>query len=83
MTIIARVRVQSVQDNMQGDNTKWSENIRLSAVYSNDKNSPNYSFSEATPYADFTMSISNPGAFGFFVEGKEYDLTFTPAPNNS
>lgn len=39
--------------------------VELSAVYSEDKNSPNYRYSQATPYGELKMSISNPAALGF------------------
>jgi hypothetical protein len=57
---------------------KLTETVYFNAVYSSDPTHPNYSFSQATPGAHMTMTISNPAAFGAFEQGKEYDLLFTP-----
>ena len=53
-----------------------SEIVTLSAVYSSDPESENWSYSQATPSANLTMFINNHAAFGFFKEGKQYKLTF-------
>ena len=53
--------------------------VKMSAVCSSDRESPNYSFSQATPQASLEMTITNPGAFAQFELGKEYDLVFSPA----
>lgn len=55
------------------------ESVDLTAVYSADPNTENYSYSSATPNAHLTMTISNPQAFDFFEEGAEYVLTFEKA----
>jgi hypothetical protein len=75
MNIKARLCASYVQES---GNPKSSEVVHLYAVYTSDPSSPNYSFSQATPGADMTMTISNPDAFGAFEQGKEYDLLFTP-----
>ncbi len=86
MSVIARMLCQSVNDNYHRRQSpdvpgeKYGESIRLSAVYSPDLASPNYSFSQATPYMETTMSITNPAVFGFFVRGNSYDLIFEPTP---
>jgi hypothetical protein len=64
---------------LASDGTKAGEQVTLSAVYSPDPNSENYSFSQATPNAMLTMWISNPQAFDFFEEGAQYVLTFEKA----
>lgn len=64
---------------LAADGTKASEQVTLSAVYSNEPGSENYSYSQATPNAQLSMYISNPQAFGFFEEGKQYILTFEKA----
>lgn len=51
---------------------------KFRAVYSNDPNHENKKFWDATPTADFSMTINNPGAQIFEV-GREYYLDFTPA----
>lgn len=55
------------------------ESISLSAVYSEDKTSENYSYSVATPSAQLKMFIANPSAFGAFELGGEYIVDFSPA----
>jgi hypothetical protein len=64
---------------LASDGSKASEQVLLSAVHSNDPNSENYSYSQATPNGQLTMSISNPEAFDFFEEGAEYVLTIEKA----
>lgn len=80
MNIIAKLKCESVKDQNYGqDGSKSSEEVALRAVYSEDKTSENYSFSCATPCAFFQMTISNPSAWGAFVEGSEYLVTFEPS----
>jgi hypothetical protein len=75
MTVTARLRCSHIA---QSDNCVT---VYFHAVYSDDKSSPNYSFSQSTPNANLTMSITNPAAYGQFEGGKEYDLAFTPTLN--
>jgi hypothetical protein len=56
-----------------------SKRINLSAVYSQDPADPNFTYSQATPSATLTMTVTNPDAAGAFEEGKTYDLTFEEA----
>lgn len=77
--ITAKLRVVSVEEQFIGpDNSKSGESVHLTAVYSADKTSENYSFSQATPMADVKMFISNPNAFGAFPGGAEVCVEFTP-----
>ncbi|MDE1905009.1 MAG: hypothetical protein KGH75_00980 [Rhodospirillales bacterium] len=78
MTICARLACWSVIEMPEGGERKSYELIGLRAVYSSDPSSPNYSFSQATPCADFSMTITNPAAFGAFLKGKEYDVLLSP-----
>lgn len=75
--IRAKITVGSVIEN-GGTAEKYSESISAIAVYSEDKNSENYSFSIATPSLSLNMTITNPGAFGKLEQGKEYYLDFIP-----
>lgn len=59
------------------ENEKFAEEVTLHPVYSDDKNSPNYSFSEATPSGELRLFISNKEAFGKIVRGKTYDINIT------
>jgi hypothetical protein len=70
-TITARMQVWNI------DKKETYENVMLHPVYSSDPDSPNYSFSQATPSGQVQMCISNPGAWGFFDLHKEYDIVFT------
>lgn len=51
--------------------------VELSPVYSSDKSSPNYSWSQATPSGKMEMTITNPGAFGQFKPGMVFDIAMT------
>lgn len=71
--IRAKLRVYNIE--------KFNDNevVRMEAVYSEDKESVNYSWSQATPSANLTLNISNPAARNKFQNGKEYYLDFTEA----
>ena len=55
-----------------------AEKIVLRAVYSSDKASPNYSYSEATPQASVELLITNKDVWGAFKPGHSYDAAFAP-----
>ena len=69
----AKVKVDSITK------TQYSEKLKLSAVYSGDKNSEDNTFSEATPDASFEMSITNKALHGQFKPGETFYVDFTPA----
>jgi hypothetical protein len=48
--------------------------VVLAPVYSSDKSSPNFSWSQATPSGKLEMTITNPAAYSQFVVGMEYAL---------
>lgn len=73
------IRAKMQCTGVTGGPTTGFENVTLSAVYSPDRSDPNYEWSQATPSANLTMSISNPSAFGKFVQGQTYHVDFTPA----
>jgi len=58
---------------------KYSERVKLEAVYSADPDHPNKVWTQWTPFGVLEMQIDNPGAFGKFEVGKECLLTFAPA----
>lgn len=64
---------------------KWAthEVVTLQPVYSDKKDSPNYTWSQATPSGKLEMTITNPNAMGAFVPGQEYDILFTPVPKEA
>lgn len=75
--IKAKMRVwTNTPANLDKEGVKHGETVTLSAVHSNDPNSENYTYSQATPAANLNMYISNPGAFDVFQPGDEYVLTF-------
>lgn len=80
MNIKAKMKVSHVEENKSTDGqTKYGELVVLNAVYSEDPQSENYSFSQATPSATVSLFISNPSAYGAFEVDKEYYVDFSPA----
>lgn len=79
----AKFRVHNISTHelpsADGTKTKYSERVQMSPVYSSDPESENYTFSKATPSGAIELNITNPDAFGAFVEGQEYYIDFTPA----
>lgn len=73
----ARLRCDNVTLYASGADTR-RERPELSAVYSDDPEDPNKSFSDATPSAFFQLVIDNPEAHGFFEPGQEYDIIIRP-----
>lgn len=71
----AKFRVNSVTD--FGYNSKQ---VKLSAVYSNDKNTEDNQFSSATPSGSLEMMITSPIAQDFFAAGDEVYMDFTKIP---
>lgn len=53
--------------------------VKLSPVYSNDPNSENKAFWEASPNGELRLYITNPAASALFEPGKEYYIDITPA----
>jgi hypothetical protein len=77
MSIKAKMQVYAnMPGSLNADGSKAGEYVTLAAVYSNEPGSENYSYSPATPNASLSMYISNPDAFDFFKEGKQYIVTF-------
>ena len=74
--IRAKFKCESVQSLECG--AVYQENVTLRAVYSPDPRDENFGWSEATPCGSLSMTITNPAAFGQFVQGQEYLLDFTP-----
>lgn len=70
MTVTAMFSVESVQD------FGTHRQVKLRAVYSPDKSSPNYSWSQATPCGEMSMTITNPAAYQQFAPGKQFHMTF-------
>ena len=68
--VTAKFKVQNVND------YGAYRQVFLLPVYSSDKSSPNYSWSQATPSGKMEMTITNPGAYQQFAVGKTFYMTF-------
>lgn len=68
--VTAKFKVQQVSD------FGAYRQVFLSPVYSPDKASPNYSWSQYTPSGKMEMTITNPGAYEQFAVGKSFLMTF-------
>jgi hypothetical protein len=79
-TVIARMKAWNVEKHKDSEGKQVGEQVTLHPVYSSDPESPNYSFSKATPSGQVGMYISNPDVFGFFELHQEYDITFNRTP---
>jgi hypothetical protein len=73
----AKFRCNSVTDFGYG-----SKEVKLSAVYSNEKNTEDNQFSTATPSGELRMMVSNPAAQDWFKPGKDYYLDFQEVPED-
>ena len=76
--ILAKVSVNQVKVTNATDFFPGNEEVFMSPVTSDSPE--NKTFSEATPSGSFQMLITNTGAFGFFVNGEEYYVSFTKVP---
>lgn len=70
MKVLAKFKVHAIEAH-QGCRV-----VRMRPVYSDDPNSPNYSWSVATPSGDISMSITNPAAYEQFEVDGEYTVSF-------
>lgn len=78
-TVIARMRVDQIEVYQpEGTPEPVSKTVRLSPVYSDDPDSPNYSFSTATPAGLLQLTITNPAASGSFDPNEEKDIYIVP-----
>ena len=75
MTVRAKFKVSHLKDN------DGSVTVSMNPVYSDDPNSENRRFWNATPAGSIEMTINNPAAFNQFTEGQEYYVDFSPAVN--
>lgn len=58
----------------------YGEEISLHAVYSASNNTEDNQFAAATPAGHLQITITNPKALGYFVEGESYYLDISKAP---
>jgi hypothetical protein len=73
MSVTCKMQVRSIEDRLNG------KEVRLYAVYSADPDSPNYSWSKATPDGELRLYITNEAAFSQFEPDKAYFVEFKPA----
>lgn len=74
------MKVVSVTDNtngLLGKGDKLSEQVRLEPVVGN--TDENKTFSDATPSGVLELTITNKGAWGFFVKDGEHKVKIYPA----
>lgn len=69
----AKMRIESVTK------TEYHEELKLHAVYGNSTNKEDNTYSEATPSASLTMSITNKALWGKFIPGQKFYVDFTQA----
>lgn len=77
MNVRAKFKCQSVVKHPEPAHDGGFVAVSFHAVYGEGKE--NKEWSKYTPSGNLTMSITNPDAFGWFEEGKEYFLDLTPA----
>lgn len=75
-TVRAKFKVDEVTDYGYG-----AKRVKLSAVYSHDRNSEDNQFSQATPSGSIEMMVTNPDALEFIQPGKSYYVDFSEAEN--
>lgn len=71
-TMRAKLTIESITQ------TGWSEELKFHAVYGGDKNREDNTFSEATPSATLTMTVTNKALHGTFRAGQTFYVDFTP-----
>jgi hypothetical protein len=71
-TLRAKLRCNTIAHYEHG-----AEEVKLFAVYA--KEGENAAFAKASPSANFTITIDNPAAKGFFEPGQEYYFDINPA----
>jgi hypothetical protein len=72
----ALFQCHDVLERKGADGSATAQIVKLGAAYAPDPKHPNYEFWKATPTAQLEMTINNPDAFGVFVSGRQYLLTF-------
>jgi hypothetical protein len=81
MAIIALMECNEVVQHGNSYNEgQYAEEVKLKCVYTEDRNHPNFEWSEATPSGELSLYVSNPEAFGKVKPGVLYHVTITKAP---
>jgi len=83
MTVKARmvcktISVSAYRSNQDLPDSIWvaSQEVILEPVYSEHKDDPNYTYSQATPSGQVKLTITNKDAYEYFKPGKVYDVNF-------
>lgn len=75
--------IGSVKSCADSEGNKTQEELSLNAVYSNKPDSANAQWCKWTPSAQFSFTISNPGAFGKVLPGQFVYVDITPTDKDS
>lgn len=78
MAVRAKFTVQSIERQLSYQG-KEVHTVKMAPVYSNDPESENRKFWEASPSGSLQLGMVNAEAVNQFELGKEYYLDFTPA----
>lgn len=72
------MRVESVTHRMNEQGIADVEELQLRPVYSDDKSSVNYQWSQWTPSGLLTLQITNPAAIGKVKRGQDFYVDLIP-----
>lgn len=72
MAIQAKMVCEKIMSYGYQNHGKNQEEVTLAAVYSDDEDDPNYSYSKATPQGHLELTVDNEDAWGYFEPGVEY-----------
>jgi hypothetical protein len=75
--------VNTVSRNCNNEGAIQSEDISLSAVYSDKEGSANKQWSKWTPSGNLKFQVNNPEAFGKVLPGQFYFVDMTPTDKDS
>lgn len=78
-----KMMVNSLKTVHDNDGNPGSQEIELSAVYSNKEGSANAQWSKWTPQANLKMTVSNPAAFNKVLPGQFVYVDLTPCDKDA
>lgn len=59
--------------------SEYAETVKFEAVYGGSTNAEDNTFSEATPSASCSLTVTNKAVWGKFVPGQKFYVDFTEA----
>ena len=80
--IRAKMYVNEVKRCAGSDGETTQEEVKLSAVYGKE-GTANNKWSKYTPFGQFLMTISNPGAFGKLLPGQYFFVDLIPTDKDA